>query len=87
MEPAKVRAMGNAFNGFGKTLTTVAKVLEVQMRILQTTAFIGNVGGAAVASYLSHIQPRIEQLGKQCMELGEDAIKSAADWERAQGIG
>lgn len=87
MEPAKVRAMGQGFNNFAAILKVVSSVLEVQMMILRTTAFIGLVGGLAVERYLSIIKPKIDELAKKCAELGEDAIQSAADWERANKIG
>jgi hypothetical protein len=87
MEPAKVRAMGQGFNNFAAILKVVSSVLEVQMMILRTTAFIGLVGGLAVERYLSIIKPKIDELAKKCAELGEDAIQSAADWERANKVG
>ncbi|MBZ0307126.1 MAG: hypothetical protein K8I82_13735 [Anaerolineae bacterium] len=87
MEPAKVRAMGQAFQTASGVLKVVSNVLEVQMQILRTTAFIGMVGGLAVERYLSIIKPRIDKMAKLAEELSQDAIQSAADWEKAQGAG
>jgi hypothetical protein len=87
MEPAKVRLMGQGFKGFANILKVVSGVLEVQMMILKTTAFIGNVGGLAVERYLGTIKPKFDNLAKMCDELGDDAIKSAQDWENAQKTG
>jgi len=87
MEPAKVRAMGQALETMSSILKVVSTVLEVQMTILKTTAFIGLVGGLAVERYLAQIKPKIDELAKQTAELSQDAILSAADWEKAQQSG
>lgn len=87
MEPAKVRAMGEAFQTAAGVLKIVSGVLEVQMQILRTTAFIGLVGGLAVERYLGMIKPEIDRMAKAAEELSQDAILSAVDWEKAQGEG
>lgn len=87
LEPARVKTIGRSFANMGQILKVISTVLETQMKILQTTAFIGLVGGLAVERYIALIQPRIENLSKLCIELSEDAIKSAEDWERAQQTG
>jgi hypothetical protein len=84
MVPERVEAMAKAFDTAGDVLTTVAKVLEVQMMILKTTAFIGFVGGLAVERYLSIIQPRIEKLGKMCEEMSNDMRQAVRAWEITQ---
>ncbi|MCA0456857.1 MAG: hypothetical protein LCI00_22995 [Chloroflexi bacterium] len=84
MEPAKVRAMGNSFKQVSSVLKAVSTVLEIQMNILKTTAFIGLFGGLAVERYLAIIKPRVDQLAKMTAQLADDAILSAADWEKAQ---
>jgi len=87
MEPDRVRAMANTMEDVSAILRIVSTVLEAQIRILEMTAFIGNVGGAVVARYLERIQPAIEKLSKDMAKLAEDANKSAADWERATQTG
>jgi len=87
MDPAKVRAMGQALETMSGILKVVSTVLEVQMTILKTTAFIGLVGGLAVERYLAQIKPKIDDLAKQTKELSQDAILSAQDWEKAQLAG
>ena len=87
MEPAKVRAMGQALEAISGILKAVSTVLEVQMTILKTTAFIGLVGGLVVERYLAMIKPKIDDLAKFTAELSQDAILSAADWEKAQRYG
>jgi len=87
MDPAKVRAMGQALETMSSILKVVSTVLEVQMTILKTTAFIGLVGGLVVERYLAQIKPKIDDLAKQTAELSQDAILSAQDWEKAQLAG
>lgn len=87
MEPAKVRAMGQTLETISGILKAVSTVLEVQMTILKTTAFIGLVGGLVVERYLAMIKPKIDELAKFTAELSQDAILSAADWEKAQRSG
>jgi hypothetical protein len=87
MEPAKVRAMGQALETMSGILKVVSTVLEVQMTILKTTAFIGLVGGLVVERYLAMIKPKIDNLAKMTAELSQDALLSAADWEKAQRSG
>jgi len=83
MDPDKVRQLAATLERISSLLRVISKVLEAQMRVLQTTAFIGMVGGAAVARYLEIIQPAVEKLSKRMAKLSEDANKSALDWERA----
>lgn len=85
MEPDKVRKMAAFLQQTASILRVVSTVLEAQMRILDATAFIGNVGGAAVARYIEVIQPAIEKLSKDLTDRSEEAIKSAKDWEDATG--
>jgi hypothetical protein len=87
MEPDRVRSMANTMEDVSAILRIVSTVLEAQIRILEMTAFIGNIGGAVIARYLDRIQPAIEKLSKDMAKLAEDANKSAADWERATQAG
>jgi len=87
MDPAKVRAMGHTLETMSSVLKVVSTVLEVQMTILKTTAFIGMFGGLVLERYIAQIKPKIDELAKQTAELSQDAILSAADWEKAQLAG
>lgn len=87
MDPAKVRAMGHGLETMSSILKTVSTILEVQMTILKTTAFVGMFGGLALERYIAQIKPKIDELAKQTAELSQDAILSAADWEKAQQSG
>lgn len=83
MEPDLVRAISKGFGNFASVLKVVSTVLEIQMMILKTTAFIGNVGGAAVERYLSVIKPRIDELAQKCEEISQDVEVSVKKWEEA----
>lgn len=87
MDPARVRQIGKQFENFGKVCQTTAKLLEVAIKALQASFFVGNFGGLAMARYLQQLKPRLETLGKNCLELSQDAIQSAADWEKAAKSG
>jgi hypothetical protein len=85
--PSKVEQIAGSFEQFGSTLKTVAQVLENLIRILDTTAFIGLVGGAVIARYLEQLQPQIEQLAKLCEELSEDAMREVRQAREAGNFG
>ncbi|MCA9885824.1 MAG: hypothetical protein KC615_01755 [Anaerolineae bacterium] len=87
MEPARVRAMAERFSGFSTTLKVVAGILEAQMMILKTTAFIGLVGSAAVERYLAALKPQIEEMSRKCEEISQDMQIAVRAWEEAQQSG
>lgn len=87
MEVPQVRQMADRLENVSRVLGMISDVLEAQMRILQATAFIGNVGGAAVQRYIQTIQPAIEELSNQCMEMSERARREATEWERQSQAG
>jgi hypothetical protein len=80
MDPDKVFQMASGFGTAADILKRVSQVLEIQMRILLTTAFMGNVGGVAVERYLSIIKPQIDQLAKKCEEVSSDLNNAAKAW-------
>jgi len=60
------------FEQVGNTLKMVNKALLAAIMLLKTTAFIGMVGGHAVAAYLENIQPKVDQLSDKCIEMAGD---------------
>ena len=84
LDPVAVKAMGQRYYKMAQTLKRISGVLDMQMRILESSAFKDLVGQSAVARYINSTQPRIDALAALCGVLTEDAIKSAEDWERAQ---
>ncbi|MFV9504538.1 MAG: hypothetical protein AB4911_08215 [Oscillochloridaceae bacterium umkhey_bin13] len=87
MDVPAVRAMGDKLGTIGDTLKMVAKALEMLILTLKSTAFIGNVGGAAVIQFLEMIKPYIEQLAAKFTELCGDVKASADAFERGDAIG
>jgi len=87
MDPQAVLQVAEKLETIGGVLRKVSQVMETLIRILDTTAFIGNVGGAAVSAYLKTIQPQIEELAKLCEEVSGFTSGSAKDWIRASQAG
>lgn len=79
MDIAPVQQIAKTINTVGQVLKTVAKVLEVLSNTLKATAFIGLVGGMAVANYIDQQRPLIEKMAEKCIEITQDvntAIKN-----------
>jgi hypothetical protein len=82
-----VRDMARSFGTISEVLTTVNKVLEALSTTLKVTAFIGLVGGAAVAQFIDMIRPHIEQMAEKCQELNGDLNASLDAYERGDQQG
>ena len=78
MDVPAVLSMSDRFNQMGNVLKEIDNALEICMTILQTTAFIGLVGGAAVARYLNTLKPVIEKFSDKSFELSVD-LKAAVE--------
>ena len=87
MVPDRVRAMADRFSQFAALLKVVVGVLEAQMMILKTTAFVGLVGSVAVERYLAALKPQIEQIAQKCEEISQDMQVAVRAWEDAQQSG
>ena len=82
-----VRGFASKFGQISQVLSTIAKVMEALSNTLKATAFIGNVGGAALAMYLDTIKPQIQNLAQQTQQIGQDLSKSADAYERGDQQG
>lgn len=82
-----VRKMAKTFGNLGQVLTNVAKVLQTLSTLLKTTAFIGMVGGYAVAQVIDQYRPQIKQMADKCEELNKDLVAAAAAYERGDQEG
>ncbi|HFD86912.1 MAG TPA: hypothetical protein ENJ35_04460 [Gammaproteobacteria bacterium] len=87
MEVPAVRQMAKNFQTISEVLSTVNKVLEAMLMILKTTAFVGLVGGAAVAGYIEMIKPYVEQWIEKTAELSRDLNASVDAYERGDAQG
>jgi len=82
-----VRKMAKTFGNLGNVLKGVAKVLEALSTLLKTTAFIGLVGGLAVAQVIDQYKPQIKKMADKCEELNKDLMAAAAAYERGDAEG
>lgn len=87
MDPVRVRKIAQGIETASGVLKAVATVLEVQLTILRTTAFIGAVGGLAIERYVARIKPQIETLARKFDELSQEMENSVRLWEAAQQDG
>jgi hypothetical protein len=87
MDVPAVRNMAQQFGTIGDTLRMVAKVLEGLVNLLNATAFIGLVGGRALAQFIDMIRPHIEQMAEKCTELNTDLDASVDAYERGDQLG
>ena len=87
MDVPAVRQMAKNFQAISEVLSTVNKVLEAMLMILKTTAFVGMVGGAAVAGYIEMIKPYIENWERETAEIGRDLDTSVTAYEQGDAQG
>lgn len=87
MDVPAVRNIAKAFGTISEVLETVSKVLEALILTLKTTAFIGLVGGYAVAHFMEMIKPHIDDLAEKCAELNTDLDASVDSYERGDALG
>lgn len=87
MDVPSIRGMASSFGTIGDVLRNVAKVLEALSNVLKATAFIGLVGGYAVAQFIDMIKPHIEDMAEKCTELNKDLSASVDAYERGDQQG
>ena len=87
MDVDGVRGMAKNFGMISDVLANVSKALEVLMRTLQTTAFMGAVGGFAIANYIQQIKPHIDEIAEKCEEFNKDLDASATAYENGDELG
>ena len=87
MDIPAVKNISQQFGIIGDVLKTVAKTLEALSNILKTTAFIGLVGGMALAHIIDMVKPYIQQMADKCQELKKDVMDSVLAYERGDAQG
>ncbi len=87
MNVPAVRGIAKNFKQIGDTLDNVTRVMEALVNILRGTAFVGLVGGLALAQYIDSIKPHIQQMGRKCQELFGDLNRSVDAYERGDALG
>lgn len=87
MNVPAVRQIAKNFKQIGDTLENVVRVMEALVNILRGTAFVGLVGGLALAQFIESIKPHIQQMARKCQELFSDLNKSVDAYERGDALG
>ncbi|HEX8597829.1 MAG TPA: hypothetical protein VF952_04860 [Chloroflexia bacterium] len=87
MDVPAVRDLAKRFHAISEVLTAVGKTLDVLSTVLKTTAFMGLVGGAAVARFIDGIRPDIVRMAEKCAELDHDLKLSVDAFERGDDQG
>ena len=87
MDIPAVKTISNTFGTISDTLKTVAKTLEALSNVLKTTAFVGMVGGAALAQIIDSTNPYIKQMANKCSEMKKDVMDSVLAFERGDAQG
>jgi uncharacterized protein YukE len=87
MDVPAVRQIAKNFKQIGDTLENVVRVMEALVNILRGTAFVGLVGGLALAQFIESIKPQIQQMARKCQELFSDLNKSVDAYERGDALG
>lgn len=87
MDTDAVRGMAKNFGTIGDVLQAVNKAMETLSNVLKATAFVGMVGGLAVAHYIDTIRPQIEDIAEKCEEFNKDLDASVEAYERGDELG
>ena len=87
MDVPVVRNTAKTLGTIGEVLRTVGNVLEALATTLRATAFVGLVGGYALAQTIDTVRPHIERMGEQCSELERDVNASVDAYERGDATG
>jgi hypothetical protein len=87
MDIPAVTQIAETFGKIAETLETVVKVLEALITTLNATAFIGLVGGRAIAQFMEMIKPYVEEMGKKCEELDKDVRASIRAYQNGDAEG
>lgn len=84
MDIPEVKKISQIFGNVSDVLKGVSAALQAAITILKTTAFVGLVGGLAVAHFMENLKPQVDKLADQCAELSTDvaaAVKAFEDGE------
>jgi hypothetical protein len=87
MDTDAVRGMAKSFGTIGDVMQAVNKAMQTLSNVLKATAFVGLVGGYAVAQYIDSIRPQIEDIAEKCEELNKDLDASVNAYERGDELG
>jgi hypothetical protein len=87
MDTDAVRGIARSFGQMEDVLRVASRSMEVTITTLKTTAFVGLVGGYAVAAYLERIKPVVDQYAAKCDEMENDLNASATAYQNGDAQG
>ena len=87
MEVDRVMNFSTQFAEFSQTLRTISTALQTAITILDTTAFIGAVGGNVLKLYLEQFKPVVDRAAETCAEMSTDLRASAIAYQNGDVIG
>jgi hypothetical protein len=87
MDIPAVRGIARSFGQMEEVLRAASRAMETAITTLKTTAFVGLVGGYAVAAYLEQIQPVIDQYAARCNEMSNDLNASVTAYQNGDARG
>jgi hypothetical protein len=92
MDIPRVERIASVLDRTAEVLSAVNKAMQLAIETLEKTAFVGLVGGAAVACYLRTVQPQVAELAKDLGNSAAEVRKAVAnfraqDWTNAGMFG
>lgn len=87
MDIPSVRNIAGTLGTVSEVLKTTSKTMQVLITTLKTTAFIGLVGGYALAQFMETIKPYIDEMADKCAQLKTDVTTSVDAYERGDEQG
>jgi hypothetical protein len=87
MDVPAVRGIARNFGQMEQVLRAMSRSLETAVATLKTTAFIGLVGGYAVAAFLESVKPVIDRYADRCNEMNNDLDASATAYQNGDAQG
>ena len=82
-----VRGIARSFGQMEDVLHAASRAMEAAIATLKTTAFVGLVGGYAVAAFLEQVQPVIDRYAARCNEMNNDLNASVTAYENGDARG
>jgi hypothetical protein len=87
MDVPAVQGIARNFGRMEDVLRATSRSMEAAIATLKTTAFVGLVGGYAVAVFLEQIKPVVDQYSAKCGEMENDLNASATAYQNGDAQG
>jgi hypothetical protein len=87
MNVPAVQGIARNFGQMEQVLRAASRSMEVAITTLKTTAFVGLVGGYAVAHFLEQIKPTLDQYAAKCDEMNNDLNASITAYQNGDAQG